>query len=190
MTLNTTPDQTPDESFDELVRMLEELRGESPVHGQPKHPVRTQGAPLIRLSEFLGDVSLHVYSVMLGNFDSAVISGKIDAVTLTGADISLNIESVSGEAKTITRRDELVRNNERAQSWRNEMVKQATKARMLHTGQIEAGFSELTGNSAHFDELLTLRREFARQQEQVKPKTTTQAKTRPKRTKKRATPAQ
>jgi len=152
MTLNTTTDQTPEEILNAFIGTFDGGKDE---------------APLIRLDQFVADVSPYVRGQILDNFSAAVAGGKIDAVTLAGADVSLEIENVSGEVQTITMQDELIRDNAQAQAWRGEIVKKATKANMLRTGKIEAPLSELQ-DTARFDELLTLRRKFARRQAKVK----------------------
>lgn len=68
------------------------------------------------------------------------------------------------------RLDELIRCDEKAVKWRAEKEKQAQKNWMLHTGQIQEDYQQLLSDQGRFDELLALRREFARQQ--VKPKVT------------------
>jgi hypothetical protein len=181
---HTPTDQTPDDILGTLIGNADKKKAKPQQDETAEHSHR-----FIRLGEFLGNTTAYARSLILGDFDAAVASSQIDAVALTGEPITVTTETVSGEQNTVTRADELIRDSDKAQSWKGEKIKHAARTHMLHSGQIEATLPEIEHDTARFTELLALRRAFARQQTKAKAPLATQAKTRPKNTKKPPKPA-
>lgn len=156
-----SPDQTPDNISDQL-NPSERGKPEAPPKDRAKSSEVLAAAPLVQLTEFMETVSPYTRKLMLEAFAAAIMNAKLDAVTLKGNDITLEIGSIDGEPLTITCPDELVRCDEKALKWRSEKEKQAEKQWMLHTGEIKGDPQLMLENEARFDELLALRRQHAK----------------------------
>lgn len=113
-------------------------------------------------------VSPYARTVILDDFAQAVASGKLDAVTLNGPSVTLEIENLDGRPQTIQRPDELIRYDKKALNWRAEKEQKAARTLMLHTGNIGGEYQQLLGDEGRFNELLTLRREYSRQRAPAK----------------------
>jgi len=157
-----SPDQTPDNISNQLINPSEGDKPAAPPKDRAKSSKRRAAAPRVQLTEFMETVSPYTRKLMLEAFAAAIMNGKLDAVTLAGNDITLEIGNLDGEPLTITCPNELVRCDEKAVKWRSEKEKEAEKEWMLHSGKIKGDPQLMLEDEARFDELLALRRQHAR----------------------------